>query len=64
MYKHLTLLSFAVIAVIACERTINILDDSPQIPDTEKIQEGPTTFVTLEQAKNTADSGIFRRRSF
>lgn len=55
MYKHLTLLSFAVIAVIACERTINILDDSPQIPDTEKIQEGPTTFVTLEQAKNTAD---------
>ncbi len=57
MHKHLSLLlSFAVITVIACERTVNILDDSPQIPDTGKtIQEGHTTFVTLEQAKNTAD---------
>lgn len=57
MIKHSPLLlGLAVMAAIACERTISIIDDSPQIPNIEKtIQEGYTSFVTLEQAKNTAD---------
>lgn len=57
MIKHSPLLlGLAVMAAIACERTISIIDDSPQTPNIEKtIQEGYTSFVTLEQAKNTAD---------